>query len=703
MTAYASGWPADNRLEAWLEQLDEDPGQRILSERFGGDELLMLRVDGIDPEDAELRAWLSRQGERLGKLPAVLDVLDAFALPKVDESSDLSELSRRPLIEAVDLVSEGGERIDFILRVDAHAPADIRPELVAGVDAFRLESEARGLRVRGAGHPILAAALDAEAADVERIFAPLLVILAYIGTSYLLGSFTLALCAVVPAILASSGVRAGLRLVGIPSDMVLVVSGPLVFVLLLAASLHLVATFRRIRAEGVDGHEAARRALREKFGVGMLAAGTTAVGFGVFAMSGLRSVSTLGIAIAIGVLIAVPLMLVGLVPVLGAFSPKFHLSRVRGGRPWRRLALHSIRRRWALRGGLLALVVFGAIAPFGVRYETNSLHYFPSDHPMRDEFESMESEGAALSTIEVLARTTEQGGLPGERDTEPLDVRLGRLDDVAGIFGPDAVRREGREVAGFASMALLPSFLERTARLDSEHEWLRWTVRFQTLLTEPTKDLIDRVHATSTEWADEVGSEYYIAGSVPAMLEMQTTLIDTLASSLFLTLCVTSLLFLWVVRSRQEFLSVVLVHLVPVATVLISGRLLQIPLDGATVMVAAVVLGLAVDNTFHLMHAAGTGARSTRDRLRAFERVGEAAAISSMALVIGFLSLALAGFAPTARFGLLASLGAAGALVADLVFLPALWIRPREVRPSQVAAPVSGVSGETEAVTHRAD
>jgi predicted RND superfamily exporter protein len=95
-------------------------------------------------------------------------------------------------------------------------------------------------------------------------------------------------------------------------------------------------------------------------------------------------------------------------------------------------------------------------------------------------------------------------------------------------------------------------------------------------------------------------------------------------------------------------------------------------------MVAAAVLGLAVDNTFHLMYAAGT-AQPVRMRaaLRAFERVGRAAAISSAALALGFLILALSGFAPTARFGLLCAVGAASALLADLVVLPARWIRSR--------------------------
>ena len=87
------------------------------------------------------------------------------------------------------------------------------------------------------------------------------------------------------------------------------------------------------------------------------------------------------------------------------------------------------------------------------------------------------------------------------------------------------------------------------------------------------------------------------------------------------------------------------------------------------------VLGLAVDNTFHLAAAVRrAGPRVTpRTLLRACQGVGEAAWSSSLALAAGFATLGLSGFVPTAHFGLLVSVGALLALVADLAFLPALW------------------------------
>jgi predicted RND superfamily exporter protein len=117
-------------------------------------------------------------------------------------------------------------------------------------------------------------------------------------------------------------------------------------------------------------------------------------------------------------------------------------------------------------------------------------------------------------------------------------------------------------------------------------------------------------------------------------------------------------------------------------------------LDAATVMVASVVMGLAVDNTFHVLRAArGGGARA---RLAALDAVGGAALASTLALAVGFAALAASDFAPTARFGGLTALGVLAAFVGDFLVLPALWIgtRPPDRRRGPVTLAAAQPRGE---------
>jgi hypothetical protein len=628
-TLYADGWPTDNRVDKWVGQIAEDPGYRILQDRFGGDEYALVRINGFDRErDA---AWLGGLGARLSALGAVRQVIDPLSLPG------------RALAAVLDLAD--GDRLDFLLLIRVEATPGERAAMAMALRTLEAEAREIGIRVRSAGHPLVAAALDEEAARVERVFAPLLVLIAAIGTALFLRSIFFALCAVLPAIAASSGSRAALRLLGVESDLILVACGPLAFVLLLASSLHFVTAFQRHL--GASRRDAAWAAFREKLPAGLLAAVTTAFGFGVFLVSGVRSVAVLGTTIAVTMLVGVPAMFWGLRPVFA--DVPFGRARARGESSvrWRRLAAWALRRRMVVAPAAVVVLGLSVFAATKLRSETNALHYFPAGHRVRQDFLSIEADGGALSSVEVLVRGSE----PGD-----LGARLEKVDGNRGVFGPEAVPMAVRRAAG---------------RMDASGEWMRWTLRFPTRGVGATRTFVERVREVA-------GDEAWVAGSMPLMLEMQGRLVETLLASLGLTLAATTLLFFLVFRTLRELSAAAFVNLLPVSAVLLAAWVLAIPLDGATVMVAAAVLGLAVDNTFHLMYAAGT-AQPVRMRaaLRAFERVGRAAAISSAALALGFLILALSGFAPTARFGLLCAVGAASALLADLVVLPARWIRSR--------------------------
>ncbi len=693
-TTLALGWRIDNRLSNWVAQAGGDAGYALLQERFGGDELVLVRCAGLDGAEPADVAWLRSGVRRLRAEPAVHDVLDpsetfevardvsanSRAPERGADAFELAQLARRPVVRALDLVDAARGRLDLVLSIAPDAQPEQRAALAASLRTLRDEATAHGLELRAAGHPLLSTALDAEAARIERVFAPLLVLCAFLATALCLRSFRLALIACLPAILASSGARAGLALCGVAGDLILVSVGPVSFVVVLASTLHLVVAFRRRTRLGEPPQAAARAALREKLGAGLLASVTTATGFGIFVLAQLRSVELFGATVALAVLIVVPLAFFGCTPLLAACPPSSG-SRARtrtGSRRWRRLALGATRRRRLVGAALVPLLVAGALAGANLPHETNALHYFPAGHAVRDDFVALEAEGAALSTVELVLRAADDG--PAWSPLAPAwsEVRaaLTSTSGVRGVFGPGDVAAEVRERAGFAAALVAPAAQRRAARLSEDGRLARWTLRFPTGGEDQCRALFAALESVAHDLVGRplgavVVSEAFVAGSLPATLAMQRTLVETLTSSLAWTLLATTLFFLVVVRSLRDLASAVVVNLVPVAAVLTTAYALSFPLDGATVMVAAVVLGLAVDNTFHILHAAR--GRSPRLRVRAFARVAPAAAISSSALALGFATLVCSGFAPTARFGLLTAIGACAALVADLVVLPALW------------------------------
>ena len=93
-------------------------------------------------------------------------------------------------------------------------------------------------------------------------------------------------------------------------------------------------------------------------------------------------------------------------------------------------------------------------------------------------------------------------------------------------------------------------------------------------------------------------------------------------------------------------------------------------------MVAAVVLGIAVDDAIHLLdnfrrrHRRGTSPEIAIEQ--AALHVGRALVTTSLALTLGFTTLALSPWQSVASFGSVAAIAILAALVSTLVVLPAL-------------------------------
>ena len=109
---------------------------------------------------------------------------------------------------------------------------------------------------------------------------------------------------------------------------------------------------------------------------------------------------------------------------------------------------------------------------------------------------------------------------------------------------------------------------------------------------------------------------------------------------------------------------------------LIGG--LGIPLDMMTITIAAITIGIAVDDTIHYIHrfkAEFPKDRNYRETLkRCHASIGKAVYYTSLTIIVGFSILALSNFIPTVYFGILTSLAMFIALVGALTLLPQLLV-----------------------------
>ena len=166
------------------------------------------------------------------------------------------------------------------------------------------------------------------------------------------------------------------------------------------------------------------------------------------------------------------------------------------------------------------------------------------------------------------------------------------------------------------------------------------------------------------------------------LLVLYNNMLQSLFASQILTLGVVVLalmgMFLILFRSLKIALIAITPNLFAIGVVLGAMGWLNIPLDMMTITIAAISIGIAVDNTIHYIYRFRYQFSVEPNYIRAIHHchgsIGYAIYYTSVTIIIGFSILALSNFLPTIYFGLLTGLAMLIALIAALTLLPQLLV-----------------------------
>ncbi len=176
--------------------------------------------------------------------------------------------------------------------------------------------------------------------------------------------------------------------------------------------------------------------------------------------------------------------------------------------------------------------------------------------------------------------------------------------------------------------------------------------------------------------------------NLTGMFVLYNNVLQSLFSSQIMTIGVVFLviiaMFLVQFRSLRLALIAIVPNLISAAAVLGLMGLLGIPLDIMTITIAAITIGIAVDDTIHYVHRYIEELRIDSNALTAIKRthdsVGRAMYYTSITIITGFSILALSNFNPTIYFGLFTGLAMFVAMFANLTLLALLLLlwQPRQ-------------------------
>ena len=159
---------------------------------------------------------------------------------------------------------------------------------------------------------------------------------------------------------------------------------------------------------------------------------------------------------------------------------------------------------------------------------------------------------------------------------------------------------------------------------------------------------------------------------------MLQSLFQSQIMTLSFVLLILSLMFLVLFRSLTLTLVALGVNMVPIGIIFGFMGWFQIPLDIMTITIAAIAMGIGVDNTIHYIHRFKEELHKGTDYFSAIEHtnesLGNAIVYTSTTIIIGFSILTLSNLVPTIYFGLLTMLVMVAALISNLILLPKLLL-----------------------------
>ena len=173
------------------------------------------------------------------------------------------------------------------------------------------------------------------------------------------------------------------------------------------------------------------------------------------------------------------------------------------------------------------------------------------------------------------------------------------------------------------------------------------------------------------------------------MLVLYNNVLQSLFRSQILTIGVVFLAILLMFLALFRSLSLSLIALAP--NVLAAGMvlgimgLLGIPLDIMTITIAAIVVGIGVDDCIHYVHrfiAEFEVDRNYRATMfRCHYSIGRAMYYTTVTVVVGFSMLTLSSFTPSIYFGLLTVMAMVAAVLGALLLLPLLIVLVKPLGP----------------------
>lgn len=520
----------------------------------------------------------------------------------------------------------------------------------------------------------------------------------------LFGTFRWMPAVVLPAMaVAFTGVLVigGMALAQEPFNIINQVVPTLIITIGISDSIHLVSRYHEELDASGHRQKAARRTLVTMAAACFLTSSTTAVGFGSLAVSRTEILARFGVTAAVAVMLAYLMTVLFLPPALTLVKAPRQAGHTGSGRIERAtewVVVKVLDHPWrTFVGSALVAAAMVALA-VNVTIDTTLLEGFPEKDRIHQQTRMLEDELNGVLPMEVSLSSETAGRFDDPEvlnavhdvqtwlETEPqvLGTRsYGDLLHEAWAAYTDDPDKRDTPFANRAQVAQLASLLEggRPDPLEpyvtSDRRHLRLNLQLRDDGSVATLALAERLEAQlAAALADVEDLTVELTGDAYSGSLGLDSLIRDMSSSLGLAFVIIFGIMSVLFRSPRIGLISVPANVIPLLATMAYMAVRDIPLNTTTVIIFSVSIGLAVDDTIHMLarfrEERAEGCDIDEALRRAARGSGRAIVVTSLMLGAGMLVMLLSSFMPVRLFGELICVTLVACLFGDLLLLPAM-------------------------------
>lgn len=698
----------DNSVLGWLpERSAVTRAYRHFLEVFGPDETVLVSWDGCHLDDPRLARLAEAVDARVGAAPAWFAAVTTGTRLR-DDVSAASGLDAQAAARRLRGTLIGPDGAATSAMVTLHPLDDVgRGAAVDWLVDAAAEAGVPREEVRLTGDALVSVAIDRENERTASTWSNVAMAVALVLACASLRSLRLGLMVIAVAGFASLAVEALIWFSGASMNMLVSLVPVVTFVLTISATVHLMGYW--VEALPEHGPAAAPGvAVAHGWLPSTIAGLTTVFGMASLCVSEVRPVWQFGFFGAVGTGIAFAAVFAALPAMLQLFPPPPGWTAADASWP---LVQRFVRqlvtwRRVTSAVSVTVMIVLGA-GLFRLQTEVRPVRFLPPTSRWITDLEWFNARIGPFQSVDVVlafpaTTATARGAGLGDRAAlvQEVEARLRSFRGVRGsssaaTFLPESLlgAAERGQVRSVIRRGVIDGMLRRQrpglveagmVAADGDREWWRISLQVAGFTAAEERALRNAIGPLVADAAGaiEVAAplETVCTGGVPLVISAQGELLAALVESsvtAFLTIGAVLAVFF---RNLFIGLMAMVPNIFPLAIVFGALGWLGRPLDVGGMMTASIALGIAVDDTVHLLSwyrrlgADGLSGRAQVDG--AVDRVAMPMIRSAVVLGLAFSVFGACGFQPIAQFGILLATLLGVALVGDLVQTPAILAGP---------------------------